>query len=314
MRAFSASLRSAASSSNEASRSIAFNASARYIAPLSRFTYPSFRASREAIVLFPAPAGPSMAIVNLRVPCPSFPLSVMRSYRLYTLAVAGQGRHGLTRTGSVCSNIYVGTAALSCPVEPSSYIGTGKLSPPAPESERGNLPRPHCVRVLPHSPYLPDPKRTRLLLQPTPALVAQQLAVIVLRRIQTQRPIQKKLPRRRLQQIRPTHDLRDPHRRIVDDDRQLIGRHIVAPPHNEVPKIPPRNHPLLLQPQIRKANLLPLRHPKPPIHSARLNPYSGAGLGCPAQAKPSRPRHNIRRPARPRIHRLIIQTIRRPRR
>ena len=150
--------------------------------------------------------------------------------------------------------------------------------------------------------------------QPNPALVAQQLAVIVLRRIQTQRPIQKKLPRRRLQQIRPTHDLRDPHRRIVDDDRQLIGRHIVAAPHNEVPKIPPRNHPLLLQPQIRKANLLPLRHPKPPIHSARFNPCSDARLGGPAQAKPSRPGHNIRRPARPRIHRLIIQTIRRPRR
>src|ERR1035438_1600757 len=44
----------------------AFSASARYIAPLSRFTYPSFRASREAIVLLPAPAGPSMAIVSLR--------------------------------------------------------------------------------------------------------------------------------------------------------------------------------------------------------------------------------------------------------
>ncbi len=38
---------------------------ARYIAPLSRFTYPSFRANREAIVLLPAPAGPSIAIISL---------------------------------------------------------------------------------------------------------------------------------------------------------------------------------------------------------------------------------------------------------
>src|ERR1035437_264568 len=71
MRAFSASLTSAPSSSNDASLSIAFSASARYIAPLSRFTYPSFRASREARVLLPAPAGPSMAIVSLREDCSS---------------------------------------------------------------------------------------------------------------------------------------------------------------------------------------------------------------------------------------------------
>ena len=45
---------------------IALSASARYMAPLSRFTYPSFLARREAIVLLPAPAGPSMAMISLR--------------------------------------------------------------------------------------------------------------------------------------------------------------------------------------------------------------------------------------------------------
>ena len=68
MRECSASFSRAGSSSKERSFSIAFRASARYIAPLSRFTYPSFRASREAIVLLPAPAGPSMAIISLREP------------------------------------------------------------------------------------------------------------------------------------------------------------------------------------------------------------------------------------------------------
>src|ERR1700690_2583273 len=66
MRRFCASFTSAASSSNEASFSIALSARARYMAPLSRFTYPNFRARRDAIVLLPAPAGPSMAIVILR--------------------------------------------------------------------------------------------------------------------------------------------------------------------------------------------------------------------------------------------------------
>src|SRR5579864_4790598 len=83
----SANFTSAASSSNEASRSIAFNASARYIAPLSRFTYPSFRASREAIVLLPAPAGPSMAIISLRGVAALFECSFIVEQRLYTLCL-----------------------------------------------------------------------------------------------------------------------------------------------------------------------------------------------------------------------------------
>src|ERR1700722_17666185 len=65
--------------------SIAFSASARYIAPLSRFTYPNLRARREAMVLLPAPAGPSMAMVNLRRDGSFFSVSVMRSNKLYTL-------------------------------------------------------------------------------------------------------------------------------------------------------------------------------------------------------------------------------------
>src|ERR1700722_3063574 len=84
MRALLERLTRAASSSKEMSLSIALSASARYIAPLSRFTYPNFRANREAMVLLPAPAGPSMAMVSFGALCCSVVLSVMRSYRLYT--------------------------------------------------------------------------------------------------------------------------------------------------------------------------------------------------------------------------------------
>src|SRR5882724_7014586 len=66
IRVLCAGLTRAGSSSKEISHSIAFRARARYMAPLSRFTYPSLRARRDAMVLLPAPAGPSMAMMSLR--------------------------------------------------------------------------------------------------------------------------------------------------------------------------------------------------------------------------------------------------------
>src|SRR5579871_6432774 len=88
MRELSASFTRAASSSNDKSRSMALRARARYMAPLSRFTYPSLRASRDAIVLLPAPAGPSMAIISFRGVASSTECSVILSEqvraRLYT--------------------------------------------------------------------------------------------------------------------------------------------------------------------------------------------------------------------------------------
>src|SRR5580765_6175385 len=88
MRRFSASFTRAASSSNDASRSIALSASARYMAPLSRFTYPNFRANRDAIVLFPAPAGPSMAMINFRDAGASLECSVIVEGKIVHAALA----------------------------------------------------------------------------------------------------------------------------------------------------------------------------------------------------------------------------------
>src|SRR5580698_11196628 len=82
MRDSCANFTSAASSSKDRSFTIAFSASARYIAPLSRFTYPSLRASREAIVLLPAPAGPSMAMISLRGDDSSFDCSFIVEAKL----------------------------------------------------------------------------------------------------------------------------------------------------------------------------------------------------------------------------------------
>src|SRR6266702_3612191 len=49
----------------EAAARCAFNAKARYIAPVSRLSKPKCRARWRAIVLFPAPAGPSIAMMIL---------------------------------------------------------------------------------------------------------------------------------------------------------------------------------------------------------------------------------------------------------
>ena len=97
--------------------------------------------------------------------------------------------------------------------------------------------------------------------QPHSRLIAHQIAVKIIRRRQPQRPKQKNLPRRRLQQIRAAHDFGDPHRRIVHHHRQLIRRHIVAPPNNEVAEVAPRNKPLRPEMQVRQ-NKSP-RHPEP---------------------------------------------------
>ena len=59
-----ASSSSSGSESRSRSWSIAFNASARYIAPVSRFRNPNRRARCAASVLLPAPAGPSIAITG----------------------------------------------------------------------------------------------------------------------------------------------------------------------------------------------------------------------------------------------------------
>ncbi len=141
--------------------------------------------------------------------------------------------------------------------------------------------------------------------QPHPCLISYQIAVIKIRHRQPQRPKQQNLPRRGLQQIRPAHNFRNFHRRIIHHNRQLIGRNIIPPPNNKISKIAPCDQPLRPQMQIRKTNLLAIRHAKPPVRT-----WNGGRLVRPARAKPSGPRQGTR-PALPRIHRLIIPLIRR---
>ena len=62
----------------------------------------------------------------------------------------------------------------------------------------------------------------------------------------------KHLPRRRLQQIRPAYHLRDPHRRVISHAGQLITRHPIPPPHQEISEVHARHKPLLFPDSILK--------------------------------------------------------------
>ena len=58
--------------------------------------------------------------------------------------------------------------------------------------------------------------------------------VRVRRRRQPERALERDLPRRRVEEVRAAHDLRDALRRVVDDDRELVGVRPVRAVHDEV--------------------------------------------------------------------------------
>jgi hypothetical protein len=175
---------------------------------------------------------------------------------------------------------------------------------------------PHSLRSPSQLPQLPNAQRIMPLRQPDSRLIARQIAVKIIRHTQPQRPKQKNLPRRGLQQIRPAHNFGDPHSSIVHHHSQLISRHIIAPPNNKIPKVAPRHKSLRPKMQIRKTNLLSVGNPKPPIQPRGIV-WDRVGA-CPEQSRRdpvvrSEAPLPYRRPTCPRIHRLIIPLIRSPR-
>lgn len=68
-----------------------------------------------------------------------------------------------------------------------------------------------------------------------------QRAVIPGRRFQFQGAIQQNLPRRGLEEIGAADDFSDPHGGVIDDAGELVGRHTVAPPDEEIAEVAARN-------------------------------------------------------------------------
>jgi len=116
---------------------------------------------------------------------------------------------------------------------------------------------------------MPDAKCIVPLRQPCSSGVANQFAVKIFRGRILQRAHQQELPRRRLQQIRAPHDFRDSHRRVVNHNRELVSRNIVAAPDEKISEIEilSRDVALPAKIQIRKLDRLTVQDPKPPVHA-----------------------------------------------
>ncbi len=135
--------------------------------------------------------------------------------------------------------------------------------------------------------------------------------MIVIGRRQPQRAEQENLASRRLQQIRAPHNFADPHGGVIDHDRQLIRRDIVAAPDNEVSEIASGDHPLRAEVKIGEQDLLAIGNPKAPVHTGRFELIVWDRVFDPVRRSEAPPSP---RPAFPRIDRLIIRIIRRARR
>ena len=101
--------------------------------------------------------------------------------------------------------------------------------------------------------------------QPDATFIPHQVAMIEAGGFEAQRPIQKKLPGRRLQQVRTSDDFRDPHLRIVDHHGELVSRNIIAAPDQKVAEISPSHELLLSQVLIGESHCLSLKNTKPPV-------------------------------------------------
>ena len=91
-----------------------------------------------------------------------------------------------------------------------------------------------------------------------PSGVSHQFAMKILRRPIAESPLQQNLPRGGFQQISSADDLGNPHGRVIDDDRQLIRRHIVPSPNEKITNVASREISLYTQVQICKGNLFAL--------------------------------------------------------
>jgi hypothetical protein len=93
--------------------------------------------------------------------------------------------------------------------------------------------------------------------------------VVVIGRSKAESAGKKDLSGRGAQQIQTTHHFTDPHLGIIDDDCQLVSRHVITAPDNEVSKIVSRDEFLRSLAEIVKTNHLAFENAKAPIHSGR---------------------------------------------
>jgi hypothetical protein len=101
--------------------------------------------------------------------------------------------------------------------------------------------------------------------EPLARRILDQFGVIESRRAQTQRAIDQQLPKCGEEQIRAANYFTDLHRRVIRNYRQLISRHVVFSPNNEIAEIPSGGRALRSKALIDELQRLRIRHTKTPV-------------------------------------------------
>ena len=90
------------------------------------------------------------------------------------------------------------------------------------------------------------------------------------RRGKFQGSIKQQLAKSRTEQVGPPHDFGDPHGGIVDHDRELIGRHLIFAPDDEIAEVDPGRGALPPGPAVDERQFFAGRDPKAPGRSGRI--------------------------------------------
>ncbi len=133
----------------------------------------------------------------------------------------------------------------------------------------------HRQNILAAKPSLPqrtNRQRIMPLGQPYTLLIHHQPSMKIVHPRQTQRTLQQHLPRRGLQKVSPTHNLSNPHRRIIDNTSKLITRQPILAPNQKIPKVDTPSKRLRPHIAIDKADQLAIRNPKPIVHPRHQSP------------------------------------------
>ena len=94
--------------------------------------------------------------------------------------------------------------------------------------------------------------------------------MIKLRRSQSERSIDKELPRGRSQQILAADDFCDPHCGIIHHNRKLICGNIVVTPDDKIAKVLSCDQSVRSKLAVNEFNYLSIRHAKTPVHMSLL--------------------------------------------
>src|SRR5688572_2166915 len=102
-------------------------------------------------------------------------------------------------------------------------------------------------------------------LRETPTLrVAYEWEMAPMRRSRAKCAVDEQLSRRRAQEIFAAHHFGDRHRDVVGDDGELVCRHVVFAPHDEVSEVDARGERLLAAADVGETNYFAVWYAKTP--------------------------------------------------